>query len=186
MLQLEHAVDDRGRVSAGNPSLTSEKRRDITESRLRRLYQIALQREYRENEENALAGDGSIEDTTDMEQVVGIPLTGARIITRLRKLNPNLWFETANSDQSKTGVYILKNDFQGGQIKEHICGMETDMNPEFSLRIVDAEGHPKGIISGWRRLLMRLVRARHISETKAAVIFGPPSRESENWARFTS
>lgn len=184
MLQLEHPQNDRGRVTAGLPALTSEKRRDITAYQLRQIYQRACQQEYRSNEEKALARDGAIEDVTDWEQVVGIPLMGARIIGRLKKLNSNLWFEQSHADASKTGVYILKNDFQGGQGKQFLCGMETDLNPEFSVRITDDEGTPKGIIAGWRRLLMRLIRAKLITEPKANAIFGPPSRDSENWARF--
>lgn len=184
MLVLEHPNDDRGRVTAGLPALSPEKRRDITAYQLRLLYQRACQQEYRSNEEKAKASDGAIDDVTDWEQVVGIPLMGARIIGRLRKLNSNLWFEQSNADGSKTGVYLLKNDFKGGQLKEFICGMETDLNPEFSVRLVDGEGTPKGIIAGWRRLLMRLIQAKLITESKANALFGPPSRQSENWARF--
>lgn len=178
----EHASDDRGRVTAGLPSLSSEKRRDITEAGLRHIYQRALQAEYRNNEDSALAKDGSIVDTTDWEQVVGIPLTGARLITRLRKLNHNLYFEQSKADPTKTGVYILNE----GRHKEFMVGMETEWNPEFSLRVTDDQGKAKGLISGWRRVLSRLIRSRVINETAAFRLFGPPSRESENWARFTA
>lgn len=173
-------------MTAGIPSLDSEKRTDITERELNHIYQRALQTEYRSGEQAALESDGSIQDTTDWEQVVGIPLLGARIMSRLRKLNHNLWFEPSNSDRSKTGVYILKSNLLGGQEKEFICGMETELNPEYSLRVVDDKGAAKGIVSGWRRLLMRLIRAGLITEPGAFALFGPPSRDSENWARFTS
>lgn len=184
-LTLEYAKDDRGRVTAGIPSLDSSRRRDITEYHLRQIYQQSLQAEYRGNEEKATSPDGDLSDVTDWEQVVGIPLTGARLATRLHKLNPSLWFEQSNSDPAKSAVYHLKNDLKGGLTKEFICGYETEWNPEFSLRVVDDEGKAKGIISGWRRLLAKLIRARLISEPKAFTIFGPPSRDSENWARFT-
>ncbi len=72
----------------------------------------------------------------------------------------------------------------GQPLKEFICGMETEINPEFSVRILDNQGTPKGIIAGWRRLLMRLIRQQLISEPRAFALFGPPSRDSENWARF--
>lgn len=184
--QREHAQYDNQRVTAGIPGLSPEKRRDITEDGLMRAYQSALQQDYRSNEEKALESDGAIDDVTDYEQVVGIPLVGARIIGRLRKLNNNLYFERSNADPSKTGVYVLQNDFKGGQEKVFLCGMETDINPEFSVRILDAEGKPKGIISGWRRVLMRLIRAGLISESRAHALFGPPSRDSENWARYAN
>jgi hypothetical protein len=183
-LALEHAAGDRERVTAGLPSLSSQKRRDITEQQLKHIYQKACQGEYNRNEANALASDGAIDDVTDWEQTVGIPLVGARIINRLRKLNSNLWFEPSNADHTKTGVYVLKN-VMGVSVKQYICGMETDLNPEFSVRITDDEGRAKGIIGGWRRVLMRLIRDRIISKYAAETMFGPPSRGSENWARFT-
>jgi hypothetical protein len=184
MIQLEHAADDRGRVTAGLPSLSSDKRRDITERQLNHLYQRACQAEYFRNEQDALASDGGIEDVTDWEQVVGMPLSGPRIITRLRRLNPNLYFELSKADASKTGVYLLET-VMGVQERRFLCGMETEINPEFSVRITDEKGLPKGIIAGWRRLLMRLIRGRIITESRANAIFGPPSRDSENWARYT-
>ena len=186
MAHREHAQDDRGKVTAGLPSLSSEKRRDITEDLLMRVYQASLQAEYRNNEQAALAPDGAIGDTTNIEQVVGIPLTGYRVMARLRKLNKNLYFEQASADKSKTGVYILKPNLKGGMDKEFLIGMETEWNPEFSLRVVDNEGKAKGIISGWRRVLTRLIRARIVNEAAAFRLFGPPSRDSENWARFVN
>jgi hypothetical protein len=182
MAQLEHSPDDKARVTQGIPSLTSERRRDITERQLSRLYQKSLQEQYRNTEQAATAADGGIDDVTDWEQVVGMPLVGARIITRLRRLNSRLWFEASHADPTKTGMYVIHDD----GLKEFLCGMETELNPEFSLRILDDEGKPKGIIAGWRRLLMRLIRDRLITESKANAIFGPPSRDSENWARFTN
>jgi len=183
--QLEHYANDRGKVTAGLPSLSPEKRRAITETQLRYLYQKALQRDAAEKEAAALADDGTIE-TTDWEQVVGIPLYGHQIIKRLKKLNSNLWFEVSHAAPDQMGIYLLKNDFKGGQVKEFLCGMQTDLSPEFSLRIKNEDGTAKGIISGWRRLLMRLIRKNIITESGAYAMFGPPSRASENWARFTT
>lgn len=180
----ERAKDERGRITAGLPSLSPQKRHEITEHYLHRIYQQSLQAEYRNNEQAALEGDGAIRDTTNMEEVVGIPLTGVRLATRLGKLNRSLWFEQSKNDSSKSAVYLLKNEM-GELKKEFICGYETEWNPEFSLRVVDNEGKAKGIISGWRRVLARLIRARLISEAKAFAVFGPPSRDSENWMKFT-
>ncbi len=183
MIRQEHCLPSRGKVSAGLPSLSSEKRDAITEHGLRQVYQKALQQEYKSNEDSATASDGAIDDVTDYEKVVGMPLSGPRIITRLRRLNHNLWFEPSKADSSKTGVYVIKN-IMGVQTTEFICGMETEINPEFSVRILDHQGKPKGIIAGWRRLLMRLIRQGLVSEPRAFALFGPPSRDSENWARF--
>ena len=184
-LLREHAQDDRGRVTAGIPSLSSERRHQITDRGLMKAYQKALLQDYEGKRADALTSDNGA-DTTDAEQMAGMVLTGRRIMVRLKRLNPNLWFERSNSDSSKTGIYILRNDLKGGQEKHFLCGMETELNPEFSIRVVDEEGKPKGIVSGWRRVLMRLIRANIISEASAFRLFGPPSRDSENWARFTA
>lgn len=181
----EHAPNNNGRVTAGIPSLSPEKRHEITESGLSRAYQRTLQADYFKNEQNALEDDNGA-DVTEWEQVVGIPLTGARIISRLKKLNSSLWFEPSNADRSKTGIYHWRPDLKGGMEKIFICGMETEINPEFTLRVVDEQGQAKGIISGWRRVLMRLIRKGLITEPGAWSLFGPPSRDSENWARFTA
>lgn len=185
-LTLEKPREDRGKITAGIPSLDSTRRTSITEAQLLHIYQRSLQADYRGREEAAIAPDGMISDTTAWDEIVGIPLTGVRIMARLKKLNPNLWFERANADASKTGVYILKPDGKGGMEKVYLCGMESELSPEFSLRITDNEGKAKGIIGGWRRLLMRLIRERIITESRANALFGPPSRDSENWARFTA
>lgn len=182
---LEKPRNDNGKVTAGLPSLSSEKRYQITEFGLNQVYQKALQAEYCRNEQTALQSDGAIEDTTDWEQVVGMPLTGARIMARLKRLNSQLWFERANADSNKTGVYVLRPDLKGGMEKVFLCGMETEINPEYSVRVVDNEGKAKGIISGWRRVLGRLIEAKLITEPRAYALFGPPSRDSQNWARYT-
>lgn len=182
---LERPANDREKVTAGFPSLSPNKRRDITAYLLKQVYQRSLQAEYQRKEQDAVASDGAIDDVTDAEQVTGIPLVGPRIISRLKKLNKNLWFERSNADQSKTGIYVLRSDLKGGLEKQFICGMETELNPEFSIRVVDDEGKAKGIISGWRRILMKLIRSGLITESGAFALFGPPSRDSENWARTT-
>ena len=183
---LEHYRDDNQRVTAGLPSLSPDKRREVTEEQLRYAYQKACQNEYKRNEEAALASDGDMEDTSNWEEIVGIPLEGWKICARLKKLNPNLWFERSNAAPSQLGVYLLKNDFKGGQNREFLCGMEAELSPEFSLRVKNPDGTAKGIIPGWRRVLMKLIRKNIITESGAHAIFGPPSRGSENWARFAT
>ena len=186
MPKREKYRDDGQRVTAGLPSLSPEKRREVTESQLRYAYQKACQNEYKQNEDDAFASDGAIDDVSDWGQVVGIALQGWQVCARLKKLNPNLWFERSNAAPDQLGIYLLKNDFKGGQTKEFLCGMQAELNPEFSLRVKNDDGTPKGIIPGWRRVLMRLIRKSVITESGAHAMFGPPSRDSENWARFTA
>lgn len=184
--KLETYRDDNARVTAGLPSLSPEKRREFTEDQLRYAYQKACQNEYRRNEQEALNPDGAIDDVSDWGQVVGIALQGWQVCARLKKLNCNLWFERSEAAPDQLGVYLLKNDFKGGQAKEFLCGMQAELNPEFSLRVKNDDGTPKGIIPGYRRVLMRLIRKNIITEAGAYAMFGPPSRDSENWARYTT
>lgn len=186
----ENYRDDNQKVTAGLPSLSPEKRRELTETQLTYIYQKACQNEYKHNEEEALAPDGAIGDVSNWEEIVGIPLQGWQICVRLkklsRKLGHNLWFERSKAAPEQLGIYLLKNDFKGGQTKEFICGMQAELNPEFTLRVKNDDGTPKGIIPGWRRVLMKLIRKNLISESGAHSMFGPPSRDSENWARFVN
>lgn len=184
-LALEKPSHSPTRVTAGYPSLDGGREYQITEAALQGVYQKALQTEYCQNDANAVADDNGM-DVTNAEQMVGIPLVGARIVSRLRRLNGNLWFEHSNADRSKMGCYILVPAFGGGMDKKFIAGFETELNPEFTIRVVDSEGKPKAIISGWRRLLMRLIQKQFITEARAWAVFGPPSHDSENWARFTT
>src|SRR6266576_4558686 len=176
---------DNQRVTAGLPALSSEKRREVTEAQLRYIYQKACQNEYKKNEQDALAADGAIDDTSDWDQVAGIPLEGWRVCARLKKLNHKLWFERSINAPDHLGIYILKNDFKGGQEKEFICGIPAEMAPEFTLRLKNEDGSVKGKIPGWRNTLMKLIRVRLITAEQAFRVFGPPSRDSEMWARFT-
>lgn len=178
--------DDNQRITAGIASLSPSKRKGYTEAEISRAYQKALQLDSAKKDADALAPDGDIEDTSDWEEIVGIPLEGWKVCARLKKLNQSLWFERSNAAPNQIGVYLLKNDFVGGQTKEFLCGMEAELNPEFSLRVKNPDGTAKGIIPGWRRVLMRLIRKNIITEYGAYAIFGPPSRGSENWARFTA
>lgn len=185
MALREQYRDDNQKVTAGVSSLSPNKRRDFTETEIRMAYQKACQNEYVQNEKDALASDGDIGDVSNWGEVVGVALQGWQVCARLKKLNSNLWFERSNSNPSQLGVYLLKNDFKGGQAREFLCGMEAELNPEFSLRVKNEDGTPKGIIPGWRRVLMRLIRKSIITEPGAYAMFGPPNRDSENWARFT-
>lgn len=181
-LAHERLRDDNQRVTAGIPSLSPLKRREVTEAQLRYIYQKACQNEYKHNEQQALAGDGAIEDTSDWDQVAGITMEGWRVCARLKKLNSRLWFERSINAPDHMGIYILRDD----GTKEFICGIPAEMAPEFTLRLKNDDGTAKGKIPGWRSAVMKLIRARLISEVGAFRVFGPPSRDSENWARFTA
>ena len=177
MAQLEQIRDDGQRVTAGLPSLSPTKRRAVTEKQLLDLYQKACQNEYKHSEEQSLAPDGAIEDRTDWDQVAGIPLEGWRVCARLKKLNHKLWFERANNAPDHLGIYVLRNDFKGGQEKHFICGIPSEIAPEFTLSLLNEDGTVKGKIPGWRDSLMKLIKSRVVTKEATDRVFGPPSRQ---------
>ena len=179
----ERAQRDNGKVTAGIPSLTSERRFELTERQLHRLYQESLLREVVHNDHIAAhpVDGGRPMDNPDAQ--VGIPLQGERIIGRLKRLNPNLWFERSLSDPTRYGCYALSPLHDGGKL--YIVGFEAELNPEFTVIVNDEQGKFKKFIPGWRRVLMRLIRSRLISEAQANKVFGPPNRDSERWTQLT-
>jgi hypothetical protein len=177
----EYARRDKGKVTAGIPSLSPAKRFYLTDAALQHIYQQNLVAEAVKNDKWAAdPGDGQ-RTMAEWAAQVGIPLSAERIITRLRRLNNNLVFERSRADESKWGVYLAKH---GGTL-EFLCGFEAATNPEFTVVQQDERGQFKKFIPGWRRILMRLIRAKLISESAANRVFGPPNRDSQRWAELT-
>jgi hypothetical protein len=179
----ERARDDHKRVTGGIPSLSPERRFYLTDQELHRLYQQSLLKEVVSNENYAADPQDGKRTMADWEAQVGIPLQGERLIGRLKKLNSQLYFERSKSDPSRYGCYLRNSERERGL--EYIIGFEADLNPEFTVIVQDDHGKFKKFIPGWRRVLMRLIRAKLISEPQANKVFGPPNRDSERWALFT-
>lgn len=179
-LERENPKITNNSVTAGISSLSPEKRYALTKRQLDRVYQESLVQIQTQNDNLANAPKDGARSMTDWQAQVGITLKAHQIERRLRKLNPSLWFQRSNSDPTKTGVYYRGKD---GKL-QFICGMESDINPEFTVTVNDDQGQFKKMIPGWRRVLMRLIRAKFITEPGANVQFGPPNRDSERWMRF--
>lgn len=179
----EFVLNSTERVTAGLPALTPALRGSADYFLQHKDSQDRAFEEKETNRKKAIAPDGAM-DTTNREEREGIPLHSSVIIWRLKQLNPNLWFEPSNSDQDKMGIYILDPEAEEG--KRFIIGMEREWSPEFTVVLKDLRGECTGIAAGWRRVIMRLIRQRFISEPKAFKLFGPPSRDSENWHLFTT
>ena len=142
-----------------------------------------------------VAPDGDI-CTTDLESQLGLPLSGTEFIRRLQIMNRNLLFEVSQSDNSKTGIYVIRN-----QQKVFICGMERGFMPERTVKHAKREKVPnpdekhKGEFievetftketRGWRTVLMRLLRARLITAPQIDQYF-PPNLNSRNWKMLTT
>lgn len=167
------------RVTAGIPSLSPQKRGTIDHGIASRARQNSLQAE-REGKKLAAAAKDAGRDTTNKKQQEGIQLHGFVISERLKKLNHSLWFETAKADNTRIGVYYFDPTKQQ---RFYIGGFFRELNPEFETAILDKDGECKRTIPGWRTLLRRLISKGFISEPRAYVVFGPPSRQSERWFR---
>jgi hypothetical protein len=160
-------------LSKDTEFLKREAKRQIEESK-REFQEQAVQRQETANAVTIAPDAGR--DTTDPLQQIGRPLHAKDIQKRLTKLNPNLCFELSISDSSKTGIYLFDGiaDYFG---KSFICGMESGISPEFSIRKTD----------GWRTVLAMLIRRRLIekyaTENAFLVHFG---KESENWSKYVN
>lgn len=185
-LQREYARPDNERVTAGIPSLTSDKRQAVTNKHLHRIYQDELVAEYRTNDEAARKPTDNQRPMTVAEAQRGIPLTSGQIIKRLIKLNSNLHFEVSKADGTKMGVY--RKDPDPAKEPHYIAGFEVEMNNEFTMvkevLVFGGETMPMKV-PGWRDVLMKLIRTGLITEAGAYAMFGPPNRDSERWALFT-
>lgn len=145
---------------------------------------------------------------------MGRYLTSAEVQRRLHLCNPRLVFERAINFPELTGVYIEIDErtAAGGWTKRkiHICGMQSEMMPEFSVlhyttkRVPNPEviaGGGKEVARdavkwievktfyaetrGWRTVLIRLLHLKLITRGDVDKYFEPPSRDSEKWATET-
>lgn len=177
---MSFQVDGRGKVTAGIPGLSPEKRgrADYFWQKRDRLQTLCADVEGRRRAAASPDGD---RPTHLKEAQKGIELHSTVIIQRLLKLNPSLIFERSLADKSKTGIYHIAE----GE-KRFIVGMESEMNPEFETKPLDSKGECKTTLRGWRTVLARLIRNRFITPTGTAAMFGSPSKSSKNWQVFTT
>lgn len=101
-------------------------------------------------------------------------------MARIHKLNSALFFERSIALPENMGIYFL-HPVNG---KSFICAFPAEHIPEFELKIVDEHGKPKMPKRGWRTVLTKLIQGRFITEAATYALFGPPSRDSENWALY--
>src|SRR4051812_10248598 len=101
---MSFQAEARGKVTAGLPSLTPGKRgrADTFWQQRQKLHGLIADVEGRKRA--AAAPDGG-RPTHVREAQKGIELKGSELINRIRKMNPNLWFEVATADPSKMGIY---------------------------------------------------------------------------------
>lgn len=185
-------------VRAGSP-LTSTERHLREKTGYKREYQKALATDANAKAANSVRVDNG-RPRTELDASIGIPITAETFMRRLLQLNSSFWFERANADKEKIGIYRLvevSETFPEG--KQFLMGFHDGIMPEFFLqekeddRVMtiggETEVHYGGckriIRQGYRTILQRLVRAGMINLATAETLFGPPSYDSAYWALLT-
>lgn len=147
----------------------------------------------RERNKTLLAPDGDI-DTTSPEAQRGRSISRSSFVHRVRKLNPNLWYEQSVRYPQQGGIYIQDPSSPYG--KRMVCGMPHEHLNEFSLRITVPEVIPAiGTQAqwetiqrvdqqepGWRAILLTLLKEGLLSpsgiDREFNIIGG---RSSQKW-----
>lgn len=155
-------------------------------------------------------------DVSCPEAQFGRPFTAEAVISKLKRCNPRLYFERSNSDPTKMGVYLMDPTGRTyvnpqGEVLTliHICGMESGINPEFSILHKTKKKIPNpdliglktptrevdwlevetvaGETRGWRTLLVRLLHSGLINSADVDKHFGwTPTYQSEKWQKQTT
>jgi hypothetical protein len=134
-------------------------------------------------DKEAKSGDGDRPMDT-MEAALGRSLYHHEIILRLSQLNRNLYFEVSPVTK-RIGLYLYDATATGTPKAPRVryLGMTLaqGLNPEFTPKLVDEKGDLKRIASGYRTVLMRLIKERLITEAGVVRMFG--TVDSANWQR---
>lgn len=195
----------------------------VDEKTQRRWAKKQVQEKTREAAQKALAHeilsstitveDDAGRDTTNLLAQMGRPMTSTEVQRRLKLCNQNLIFVRSPAYPELTGIYIEKDErtAAGGWAKRriHVCGMESGIMPEFSVRhkikkrvanpdllgsekptrdidwkVVDTFGQET---RGWRTVLLRLLHAGLINRCNVEKNFGfTPSQTSKKWYEETT
>ena len=152
-------------------------------------------------------------DVTNLLACMGRLMSSQQVMDRLKLSNPNLVFERSNADQTKMGIYVMRDirNATGGieRRKVFICGMEASYMPEFNIVHAAQKKLPNpelmgntepvrevswisvdtygGETRGWRTVLVRLLHQKLITEYEIRRYFGwTPTHESRNWHHQTN
>ena len=186
VLLAQRSAQEKGRVTAGIPSLSPERRAATTYRKAQQAKQQALVADANRRHDAATAPDGT-RPRTEYDAQAGMELYPDQLIQRLLKLNRNLYFEPARHNHQTLGIYLLNATPEGD--RRYLCGMYRERKmPEFT--VVKWVGDPSDEnmeqTVGWRNVLSKLIRARVISKARVEVAFGPPTRDSMLWQQLTS
>jgi len=186
------------KIMAGSP-VTPDSRFQKDKAGYKREYQNALTADANKKAAESVRVDNG-RPRTEWDASIGMPITAETFMRRLLQLNSSFWFERANADKEKIGIYrICEPDLNYPEGKVFICGFHDGVMPEFFLEEKEEDrvmaiggqtevhyGGCKRILrQGYRTILQRLVRAGMINLAAAEAIFGPPSYDSAHWALLT-
>lgn len=186
------------KVMAGS-ALSSLERHTKDRAGYKREYQKALSSDANQKAVDSVRTDNG-RPRTELDASIGIPITAETFMRRLLQLNSSFWFERANADKEKIGIYRLvevSDNFPEG--KQFLMGFHDGIMPEFFMQEKDEDrvmtiggetevhyGGCKRIIrQGYRSILQRLVRHGYINLAATETLFGPPSYDSAYWALLT-
>lgn len=144
-------------------------------------------------ESELLSPDGTA-DVTNPEAQLGRAMHRSELVRRLKKLNPNLWYEQSLNYPTHGGMYI--SDSQAPYGKRMVCSFPHDRVSEFDVRQTVPKVIPDptvalhwqtikavdGRIPGWRTVLLRLILDNLITPSGAENEFHiTRGRSSQKW-----
>lgn len=181
---------NKGKVTAGLPGLSPSLRsRKETQEKSRFIDKENLKDEAKRASSTVAPIDG-IKPSNVLAQM-GRPLTSQVVQKKLKEMNPAFYFEISIADKTKTGIYLIENK-NGEAQKRFICGMESGVMPEFSIKHEKFFRQPDPstpgnwlnvpVLSsetrGWRTVLARLYRERLITAPQITAFFAPEAGQS--------
>lgn len=176
------AGDGREAVSNRAPGLAPADRIAVTNFLQHRDQTDQAVIEAESNKADFTAPDGS-NPTDVLEAQIGRPLHCDEMCKRLQSLNRNFIFERSNAFPEIMGIYLPDEtaNLSNGRRVRHVCGFESGISPEFTVKHPEAKG-PKKITRGWRQVIILLSKKGLINYTAACKAFNVDSgRSSYFW-----
>lgn len=127
------------------------------------------------------------EDFYDEYARIGRRLTGREFYSKLSTIAKNLYVTEGRiiGDLAIFKTYGCPQPHLSGNSFEYICYMPTGIMPEYSTMEFDDKDVPvREKQRGWRTVLLRLIKARIITEQQCEEVFGPAEgAASTRWRR---
>jgi hypothetical protein len=147
----------------------------------------------RQRNDALLVPDGNV-DVTNAEAQQGRVIPRSVFVHKIRKLNPNLWYEQSRNYPLQGGLYIEDKAAPYG--KRLVCGFPHDRLFEFAVRLTVPDVIPDPTIAlhwqtikkvdqqvpGWRSVLLKLILGGFITASGAEKEFQiTRGRSSQKW-----